>query len=74
MKGKEVIAQFLDKRLKGEADSSEVARACEVTCWCIQEDEKNRPSRGLVIQILEGLSEVGIPPIPQFASRFHKAK
>ncbi|WOG95886.1 hypothetical protein DCAR_0415215 [Daucus carota subsp. sativus] len=63
--GEEGLTQFLDKRLRGEADSSELARACKVACWCIQDDEKDRPSMGLVIQILEGLLEVGTPPIPR---------
>ncbi|KAK1405329.1 Receptor-like serine/threonine-protein kinase [Heracleum sosnowskyi] len=71
-KGEEVLMQFLDHRLEGVADSSEVGRACKVACWCIQDDEKNRPTMELVIQIFEGISEVGIPPFPQFLIGFTK--
>ncbi|KAL8092407.1 G-type lectin S-receptor-like serine/threonine-protein kinase At2g19130 [Apium graveolens] len=68
--GEEGLMQFLDKRLKGEANSCELARACKVACWCIQDDEKIRPSMGDVIQILEGHFEVNTPPIPQFLLGF----
>ncbi|XP_074369221.1 G-type lectin S-receptor-like serine/threonine-protein kinase At2g19130 [Apium graveolens] len=68
-KGEEVL-HLLDQKLEGDADLNEVARACKVACWCIQDDEKNRPTMGLVIQILEGTLEVGIPPIPWFLQGF----
>ncbi|WOG98736.1 hypothetical protein DCAR_0418081 [Daucus carota subsp. sativus] len=71
-KGEEVLMQFLDQKLKGKANSIELTRACKVACWCIQDDEKNRPTMGLVIQILEGISEVGIPPFPWFLRGFAK--
>ncbi|KAK1405325.1 Receptor-like serine/threonine-protein kinase [Heracleum sosnowskyi] len=71
-KGEEVLMQFLDRKLEGKADSSEVTRACKVACWCIQDNEKNRPSMGLVIQLLEGTTEVGIPPYPWFLRGFTK--
>uniref|UniRef100_A0A162ADK4 Receptor-like serine/threonine-protein kinase n=1 Tax=Daucus carota subsp. sativus TaxID=79200 RepID=A0A162ADK4_DAUCS len=71
-KGEEVLMQFLDHKLEGKADSNEVTRACKVACWCIQDDEKNRPTMGLVIQILEGISEVENPPFPQFLRGFTK--
>ncbi|KAK1405323.1 Receptor-like serine/threonine-protein kinase [Heracleum sosnowskyi] len=68
-KGEEVL-KLLDQKLEGDAVSSEVDRAFKVACWCIQDDEKNRPTMGLVIQILEGISEAGIPPIPRFLLGF----
>ncbi|KAK1405326.1 hypothetical protein POM88_004931 [Heracleum sosnowskyi] len=71
-KGEEAVMQFLDKKLQGEADPSEVLRACRVACWCIQDDEKNRPSMGLVIQFLEGIAEVEVPPFPRFLRGFTK--
>ena len=70
--GEEAVMQFLDQKLQGEADPSEVLRACRVACWCIQDDEKNRPSMGLVIQFLEGIIEVEIPPFPRFLHGFTK--
>ncbi|CAL5406521.1 unnamed protein product [Camellia sinensis] len=62
----ELVMSFLDYRLQGNGDVEEVIRACKVACWCIQDDEKDRPSMGQVVQILEGVLEVGMPPIPQF--------
>ncbi|KAM1358703.1 hypothetical protein ACFX2F_045771 [Malus domestica] len=67
-KGEDVGA-LLDYRLEGHADKDELAKACKVACWCIQEDEKDRPTMRQVVQILEGVSDVNIPPIPQFLQR-----
>ncbi|KAM7503445.1 hypothetical protein LguiB_002349 [Lonicera macranthoides] len=67
--GEEVIT-LLDKRLEGEADVNEVTRACRVAIWCLQNNEKERPSMGSVVQILEGVLEVGAPPIPRFLQGF----
>ncbi|XP_058096291.1 G-type lectin S-receptor-like serine/threonine-protein kinase At2g19130 [Magnolia sinica] len=57
---------LLDHRLEGNADMEELNRACRVACWCIQENEASRPSMGQVVQILEGVLEVSVPPIPRF--------
>ncbi|XP_038682076.1 G-type lectin S-receptor-like serine/threonine-protein kinase At2g19130 isoform X2 [Tripterygium wilfordii] len=64
-KGEDVV-QLLDDRLDGNTNIEELNKACRVACWCIQENEKDRPSMGQVVQLLEGLSEVGAPPIPRF--------
>ncbi|KAJ8629033.1 hypothetical protein MRB53_022356 [Persea americana] len=58
------ILSILDTRLEGKADMEELDRACRVACWCIQEHEECRPSMRLVVQILEGVQQIGIPPIP----------
>ncbi|XP_048434689.1 G-type lectin S-receptor-like serine/threonine-protein kinase At2g19130, partial [Pyrus x bretschneideri] len=67
-KGEDVVT-LLDYRLEGRADKDELARACKVACCCIQEDEKDRPTMRQIVQILEGVSDVSIPPIPQFLQR-----
>ncbi|XP_042500596.1 G-type lectin S-receptor-like serine/threonine-protein kinase At2g19130 [Macadamia integrifolia] len=59
------ILSLLDDRLEGNVDLAELHRACKVASWCIQDDEVYRPSMGLVVQILEGIVEVGTPPIPR---------
>ncbi|KAJ7981478.1 putative S-receptor kinase [Quillaja saponaria] len=64
-KGEDVLT-LLDHRLKGNANIEELTRACRVACWCIQDDEKYRPNMRQVVQILEGVSEVNIPPVPCF--------
>ncbi|KAL7185504.1 hypothetical protein ACSBR2_027448 [Camellia fascicularis] len=63
---KELVMSLLDYRLQGHGDVEEVIRACKVACWCIQDDEKDRPSMGQVVQILEGVLEVSMPLIPRF--------
>ncbi|KAL4273430.1 hypothetical protein GQ457_13G003550 [Hibiscus cannabinus] len=60
------VLSLLDPKLHGDANAKEVIRACRVACWCIQDEEQNRPSMGQVVQILEGVQEINIPPIPWF--------
>nr|XP_019711255.1 G-type lectin S-receptor-like serine/threonine-protein kinase At2g19130 [Elaeis guineensis] len=59
------IFSLLDHRLSGVADIEEVTRVCRLACWCIQESEGHRPTMGLVVQILEGVLEVSMPPLPR---------
>ncbi|XP_031280200.1 G-type lectin S-receptor-like serine/threonine-protein kinase At2g19130 [Pistacia vera] len=63
--GKNVLT-LLDDRLEGNVIVEELIRACKVACWCIQDDEKDRPTMGQVIGILEGLLEMGMPPFTRF--------
>ncbi|RRT49053.1 hypothetical protein B296_00042653, partial [Ensete ventricosum] len=55
---------LLDPRLKGKADEEELSRVCRIAGWCIQDLECSRPSMGEVVQQLEGVLDVSIPPIP----------
>ncbi|XP_073108472.1 G-type lectin S-receptor-like serine/threonine-protein kinase At2g19130 [Elaeis guineensis] len=59
------IFSLLDHRLNGAADIEELTRVCRVACWCIQDSEGHRPTMGLVVQILEGVLEVSMPPLPK---------
>ena len=68
--GEEALITLLDTKLEGNADVEEVARACKVACWCIQDEDKNRPSMGQVVQVLEGVIEVDVHPIPRFIRGF----
>lgn len=68
-KGDDLLG-LLDHRLEGNAHPEELVRVCRLACWCIQDDELHRPSMGLVVQILEGLSEVNLPPIPRSLKLF----
>ncbi|KAL6867720.1 hypothetical protein ACP4OV_015744 [Aristida adscensionis] len=58
------VASLLDERLAGDANVAELERLCKVACWCIQDEEGDRPAMGLVVQQLEGVVDVGLPPIP----------
>ncbi|KAA8524507.1 hypothetical protein F0562_010930 [Nyssa sinensis] len=59
------ILSLLDHRLEGNANAEEVTRICRVAYWCIQDDENHRPSMGQVVQILAGVLDVNLPPIPR---------
>ncbi|KAL3332897.1 hypothetical protein AABB24_033120 [Solanum stoloniferum] len=59
------ILSLLDYRLDRAADAEEVSRICKVAYWCIQDDEFQRPSMGQVVQILEGVLDVNLPPLPR---------
>ncbi|XVF23724.1 hypothetical protein REPUB_Repub13aG0064400 [Reevesia pubescens] len=63
-KGEDILS-LLDYSL-GDIDIEELTRACKVASWCIQDDEKDRPSMGEVVNILEGLIEIDTPPIPTY--------
>ncbi|KAJ4847890.1 hypothetical protein Tsubulata_011621 [Turnera subulata] len=57
------VLSLLDPRLEGNADIEEVTRVCKAACWCIQDDEAQRPTMGQVIHFLEGLQDMNLPPI-----------
>ncbi|KAL1224989.1 G-type lectin S-receptor-like serine/threonine-protein kinase [Cardamine amara subsp. amara] len=61
------IRLLLDPRLEGNdvVDIEELMRACKVACWCIQDEESHRPTMSQVVQILEGVLEVNLPPFPR---------
>ncbi|EAY76643.1 hypothetical protein OsI_04598 [Oryza sativa Indica Group] len=61
----ELVSAVVDGRLGGDADMGEAERACRVAFWCIQDDENARPAMATVVQVLEGLVEIGVPPIPR---------
>ncbi|KAI5018598.1 hypothetical protein ZWY2020_043486 [Hordeum vulgare] len=60
------VMTLLDPELEGDANAEEVRRVCNVACWCIQHDVDARPTMGEVVQVLEGLTELETPPVPQY--------
>ena len=44
-KGEDILT-LLNYSLEDSIDINELTRACKVACWCIQDDEKDRPSMG----------------------------
>ncbi|XP_042467143.1 G-type lectin S-receptor-like serine/threonine-protein kinase At2g19130 [Zingiber officinale] len=59
-------AGVLDSKLgPEEVNMEELDRACKIACWCIQDDERCRPTMGQVVQVLEGIIDVHPPPIPR---------
>ncbi|KAH7675772.1 S-receptor-like serine/threonine-protein kinase protein [Dioscorea alata] len=63
------VLSLLDKSLHGDADIEELGRVSKVACWCIQDEESERPSMGQVVQMLEGVVEIQMPPIPNTLHR-----
>ncbi|EAY80313.1 hypothetical protein OsI_35484 [Oryza sativa Indica Group] len=59
------VQDLLDPKLNGDFNLEEAERICKVACWCIQENEFDRPTMGEVVHILEGLQEVEMPPTPR---------
>ncbi|KAM3329415.1 hypothetical protein ACQJBY_026470 [Aegilops geniculata] len=55
---------LLDARLEGDANVKELDVTCRVACWCIQDEENDRPSMGQVVRMLEGVLDTEMPPIP----------
>jgi len=60
------VLALLDERLAGDADVEELGRACNVACWCIQQDEALRPTMGQMVQVLEGSLCPGTAPLPRY--------
>ncbi|KAK4772045.1 hypothetical protein SAY86_013820 [Trapa natans] len=61
------IEAVMDKRLREQpdVDMAQVVRALQVSFWCIQEQPSHRPTMGKVVQMLEGIAEIGKPPAPR---------
>ncbi|KAL6841128.1 hypothetical protein ACP4OV_029097 [Aristida adscensionis] len=57
------LCSLVDNRIIGDINMEEVQKACKVACWCIQDNEHDRPTMGDVVQVLEGLVELARPPM-----------
>jgi serine/threonine protein kinase len=64
------VLSLLNPKLEGNADVEELTRVCKVACWCIQDDETRRLPMGQVVQILEGVLDVNLAPIPRSLELF----
>lgn len=51
-----------DIRMEGNTNLEELERALRIAFWCLQEDERMRPSMGEVVKVLEGALPVDTPP------------
>ncbi|XP_057525661.1 G-type lectin S-receptor-like serine/threonine-protein kinase At2g19130 [Amaranthus tricolor] len=61
----EDVLHIIDPRLEGDAEKEEVMRICKLACWCIQDEETQRPSMGQAVQVLEGILDIDMPSIPR---------
>lgn len=60
------VQTLIDSELVIDVDLRELERACKVACWCVQDSESSRPIMGEIVQILEGLVDVEMPPVPRY--------
>ncbi|KAM6592733.1 hypothetical protein CsatA_000436 [Cannabis sativa] len=58
----------VDKRINGGVDSEMLDRVLRIAFWCVQMDERMRPSMREVVKVLEGVLSVDPPP-PPFTSQ-----
>ncbi|XP_010254431.1 PREDICTED: G-type lectin S-receptor-like serine/threonine-protein kinase SD2-5 isoform X2 [Nelumbo nucifera] len=56
------LKEILDSKLRVEEGDERVPTAIKVALWCIQDDMHLRPSMAKVVQMLEGLCVVPLPP------------
>jgi hypothetical protein len=59
------VGSLVDASLGGDVNLDDVERVCRVACWCVQDNEYDRPTMVEVVQFLEGLSEPDMPPMPR---------
>jgi serine/threonine protein kinase len=59
------VRSLVDPQLNGDFDVEQVERVCKVACWCIQDNESDRPTMGEVVWVLEGLQEIDMPRMPR---------
>uniref|UniRef100_A0A0E0JS12 Receptor-like serine/threonine-protein kinase n=1 Tax=Oryza punctata TaxID=4537 RepID=A0A0E0JS12_ORYPU len=60
------LHKLFDSELNDDMNLGELDRACKVACWCVQDSESSRPTMGEIVQILEGLVDVEMPPVPRY--------
>ncbi|MED6116188.1 hypothetical protein PIB30_097840 [Stylosanthes scabra] len=65
MKNGSTIKVVADRRLNGVVDEEELMRTLKVAFWCIQDEVFLRPTMGEVVRMLEGSTNVNMPPMPQ---------
>ncbi|CAN6358103.1 unnamed protein product [Urochloa humidicola] len=68
------VASLVDAKLHGDINLEEVERVCKVACWCIQDNEFDRPTMGEVVQFLEGVMDPYIPPMPRLLHAITKRR
>ncbi|XP_037443198.1 G-type lectin S-receptor-like serine/threonine-protein kinase At2g19130 [Triticum dicoccoides] len=57
------VKSLVDPQLHGDFNLEEAERVCKVACWCIQDNEFDRPTMCEVVRVLEGLQEINMPPM-----------
>ena len=58
------IDALVEHDMEALEDMEKLERFVMVAIWCIQEDPSLRPTMGKVMQMLEGVVHVPVPPCP----------
>ncbi|KAM3197621.1 hypothetical protein ACQJBY_072972 [Aegilops geniculata] len=66
------MQSLVDPRLQDIFDLEQAERVCKVALWCIQDNESQRPTMGEVVQVLEGLTEIDLLPMPRLLAAITK--
>ncbi|PON49255.1 S-receptor-like serine/threonine-protein kinase [Parasponia andersonii] len=59
----------VDRRINGGVDSKRLDCVLRIAFWCLQMDERMRPSMREVVKVLEGTLSVDPPPLPFTSQR-----
>ncbi|KAD3068323.1 hypothetical protein R6Q59_017704 [Mikania micrantha] len=57
--------EIVDKLIECGVDSDELERVSRIMFWCLQSDERMRPTIGEIVNVLEGSMAVDPPPPPR---------
>ncbi|XP_010547742.1 PREDICTED: G-type lectin S-receptor-like serine/threonine-protein kinase RLK1 [Tarenaya hassleriana] len=69
------LIDLIEEDVEAIQDMETVARYVRTSIWCIQEESGMRPNMRQVAHMLEGVSEVPVPPNPSpYYSAFHSIK
>ncbi|XP_014510902.1 G-type lectin S-receptor-like serine/threonine-protein kinase SD3-1 [Vigna radiata var. radiata] len=60
----ERVVNVIDRRMEGGYNSEELERVLRIAFWCLQMDERRRPSMGEVVRVIDGTLSVDPPPPP----------
>ena len=64
-----LVARELDRLDLGEdVDRQKLEKMVMIGIWCIQDEPGLRPSMKTVVMMLEGITDVSVPPRPTSAS------
>jgi hypothetical protein len=64
-----LVARELDRLDLGEdVDMQKLEKMVMIGIWCIQDEPGLRPSMKTVVMMLEGITDVSVPPRPTSAS------
>ncbi|KAI3801356.1 hypothetical protein L1987_29460 [Smallanthus sonchifolius] len=62
-------AEIVNENIEGGVNGDELERVLRIMFWCLQSDERMRPTMGEIVNVLEGAMAVDQPPPPSSCRR-----